>query len=114
MIAPFPYRVLPAYFDARGHRFLAIALGVGLRPAEGRYGLLHTVDSKGGDKFMPDWLAFGTLGVAQLAIWLVLRRFARHAVVGRPSPLVRFIVTLAGLIAVAFFCGAVYFGVMGT
>lgn len=58
-------------------------------------------------------LAFLIFGVAQALIYVVMRRFVQQAVVDRPGPLLRAIVTIVGVVAVAFLVAAGYFAFVG-
>lgn len=57
---------------------------------------------------MPLSIAFFIVGGAQAIIYVVVRRFAQRAVVGKPPPLLRFVVALTGLVAVMLVSAGVY------
>lgn len=53
-------------------------------------------------------LALLVLGLAQAVIYIVMRRFTTQAVAGPPPPLLKAIVALIGIVAVALVAGAAY------
>lgn len=57
---------------------------------------------------MSSSVALVFLGVAQAIIYFVMRLFVKRAVVGEPSPLLRFIVAFIGVVAVALLLAAGY------
>lgn len=57
--------------------------------------------------------AFLILGVGQAVIYVVMRRFLKQAAGGEPTPLLRGIVVLIGVVALALLAAAGYLAIVG-